>query len=96
MYAAKCYHIIGESDIYNAVNYIGIPAVLKLEYGLSHVGVKPITDHKDCTHIYQNIKTKLQSEKDHPGIGLGYSNDLLLMEYIEGTEHDVDIIIFQR
>ena len=96
LYAAKCYHIKGESDIYNAVNYIGIPAVLKLEYGLSHAGVKPITDHTECTNIYQNIKTKLQSEKDHPGIGLGYSNDLLLMEYIEGTEHDVDIIIFQR
>jgi biotin carboxylase len=96
MYAAKCYHIIGESDIYNAVNYIGIPAVLKLEYGLSHVGVKPITEHTECTNIYQNIKTKLQSETDHPGIELGYSNDLLLMEYIAGTEHDADIIIFQQ
>jgi carnosine synthase len=96
LYAAKCYHIKGESDIYNAVNYIGIPTVLKLEYGSSAVGVKPIKDHTECTNIYQDIKTKLRSEKDHPGIGLGHSNDLLLMEYIEGTEHAVDIIIFQR
>jgi hypothetical protein len=42
------------------------------------------------------LATKLRSEKDHPSIDLRHSNDLLLMEYIEGTENDVDIIIFQR
>jgi hypothetical protein len=62
LYAAKCYHIKSESDIYNAINYIGIPAVLKLEYGSSAVGVKPIRDHTECKNIYQNIKTKLRSK----------------------------------
>uniref|UniRef100_A0A8C5BH60 ATP-grasp domain-containing protein n=1 Tax=Gadus morhua TaxID=8049 RepID=A0A8C5BH60_GADMO len=31
---------------------------------------------------------------DHPGIGLGLGNAMTLMEYVDGTEHDVDVVIF--
>ena len=36
----------------------------------------------------------LTREKDFPGIGLGFDNTLLVMEYLTGSEHDVDVIIF--
>ncbi|XP_076088640.1 carnosine synthase 1-like [Mytilus galloprovincialis] len=96
LYTSKCHPVKSESDIDKAIDHVGIPAVLKLEYGSSAVGVKPVRDRIECTNTYQQIKNHLRSEADHPGIGLGYGNDVMLMENIDGTEHDVDVVIFQR
>uniref|UniRef100_U3KCI6 ATP-grasp domain-containing protein n=1 Tax=Ficedula albicollis TaxID=59894 RepID=U3KCI6_FICAL len=37
----------------------------------------------------------LRDDADHPGIGLGWGNAMLLMEYVPGTEHDVDLVVFE-
>jgi carnosine synthase len=73
-----------------------MPCVLKLEYGSSAVGVKMVRDKADAVATYKMITTELTSEEDHPGIGLGHGNDMMVMDYISGTEHDIDIVIFKR
>ncbi|KAJ8320837.1 hypothetical protein KUTeg_002424 [Tegillarca granosa] len=96
LYAAKTFHINSELDVKVAVDEIGLPAVLKLEHGSSAVGVKLVNDIDECHSEYEKIQHKLQDEADHPGIGLGYGNSMQLMEFIDGTEHDIDIIIYKR
>ncbi|CAC5423555.1 CRNS1 [Mytilus coruscus] len=96
LYTSKCHQVKRESDIDKAIDHVGIPAVLKLEYGSSAVGVKQVRHRIQCTNTYQQIKHHLRLEADHPGIGLGYGNDIMLMEKIDSTEHDVDVVIFKR
>ncbi|CAC5390296.1 CRNS1 [Mytilus coruscus] len=96
LYTSKCHQVKRESDIDKAIDHVGIPAVLKLEYGSSAVGVKQVRHRIQCTNTYQQIKHHLRLEVDHPGIGLGYGNDIMLMEKIDGTEHDVDVVICKR
>ncbi|KAB0390083.1 hypothetical protein E2I00_011607 [Balaenoptera physalus] len=38
------------------------------------------------------LESEADGEADYPGIGLGWGNAMLLMEFIEGTEHDVDLL----
>ncbi|CAC5368312.1 CRNS1 [Mytilus coruscus] len=96
LYSSLCCSIKSESDVDKALEKIRLPAVLKLEYGSSGVGVKPVADRVECINIWQQLSSMLQSDEDHPGVGLGHGNDIMLMERIDGTEHDIDIIIFQR
>ena len=69
LYSGKCYKIESEADIDLAIDHVGVPSVLKLEYGTSAIGVKPIRDRIYCTEQYRQIKSSLRTEKDHPGIG---------------------------
>ncbi|VDH96479.1 carnosine synthase [Mytilus galloprovincialis] len=96
LYSSICCSIKSEEDVDKALEKIRLPAVLKLEYGSSGVGVKPVADRVECINIWQQLSSILQNDEDHPGVGLGHGNDIMLMERIDGTEHDIDIIIFQR
>lgn len=96
LYTGRSAAIRDAKDISVASRCIGFPSVLKLEYGSSAVGVKLVKDENECREEYEKIRSSLRQESDHPGIGLGYGNDMMLMEYYEGTEHDIDIVIYQR
>lgn len=96
MYSSKVASIDHVDDIEGALGVVGVPAFLKLEYGASAVGVKLVNNKEECKKEFINIKSNLKSERDHPGIGLGHGNDLFVMEQLTGTEHNVDIVIFNR
>lgn len=72
------------------------PIVLKLEFGSSAVAVSLISDIAGLREKYTNVQNTLQYEEDYGGIGLGFGNNMTVMEYVDGSEHDVDIVIFQR
>lgn len=72
-----------------------MPAILKLEYGSSAVGVKQVKTLQEARAFVQHVQNTLQSEKDHPGVGLGHSRSFVLMSRLEGTEHDVDLAMFE-
>ncbi|KAJ1065965.1 hypothetical protein K5549_013478 [Capra hircus] len=73
---------------------VPLPGVMKLEFGAGAVGVRLVKDASQCHEHFSRIARDLQGEADHPGIGLGWGNAMLLMEFIEGTEHDVDLVLF--
>ena len=75
---------------------IEFPAIVKLEHGSSAVGVKLVQSNEELMQEYELITTTLTGEKDFPGIGLGFDNTLLVMDYLTGSEHDVDVVIFNR
>lgn len=74
---------------------VPLPAILKLEYGSSAVGVKQVKTLQEAKAFVQHVQNTLQSEKDHPGVGLGHSRSFVLMSRLEGTEHDVDLAMFE-
>ena len=72
------------------------PAILKLEHGSSAVGVSVVKDEGEVRNKFHQISEHFRSESDFPGIGLGHDNTMMAMEYHKGSEHDVDVIIYNR
>ncbi|CAL8355117.1 unnamed protein product [Merluccius merluccius] len=105
-YAVPCLHVESALDLKKAAERglghpgaaqnrtVGFPAVMKLEYGAGAVGVRKVNSLAQSLAHFERIVGDLKEETDYPGIGLGWGNAMTLMEYIGGTEHDVDIIIF--
>uniref|UniRef100_A0A673W1Q8 Carnosine synthase 1-like n=1 Tax=Salmo trutta TaxID=8032 RepID=A0A673W1Q8_SALTR len=73
----------------------GGPAVMKLEYGAGAVGVRKVGSLEESLAHFERISGDLREETDYPGIGLGWGNAMILMEYVGGTEHDVDVVLFE-
>ncbi|XP_067388083.1 carnosine synthase 1 isoform X2 [Emydura macquarii macquarii] len=94
LYAVPCCHLESHADVERAARYLSFPGVMKLEYGAGAVGVKLVEDEQQCHLHFEKISRDLRQDTDHPGIGLGWGNTMLLMEYVAGTEHDVDIVIY--
>ncbi|XP_036909273.1 carnosine synthase 1 isoform X3 [Sturnira hondurensis] len=94
IHAVPCCPLESEADVERAVHQVPLPAVMKLEFGAGAVGVRLVEDAPQCHQHFSKIAHDLQGEADHPGIGLGWGNSMLLMEFIDGTEHDVDLVLF--
>ncbi|KAM5247010.1 carnosine synthase 1 isoform 1-T2 [Ctenodactylus gundi] len=94
LHAVACCPLESEADVERAVCQVPLPGVMKLEFGAGAVGVRLVEDVQQCHEHFSRITRDLQGEADHPGIGLGWGNAMLLMEFVEGTEHDVDLVIF--
>ncbi|XP_015444399.1 carnosine synthase 1 isoform X4 [Pteropus alecto] len=94
LHAVPCCSLESEADVERAVRQVPLPGVMKLEFGAGAVGVRLVEDAPQCHEHFSRIVRDLQGEADHPGIGLGWGNAMLLMEFVEGTEHDVDLVVF--
>ncbi|XP_023566534.1 carnosine synthase 1 isoform X4 [Octodon degus] len=94
LHAVACCPLESEADVERAVHQVPLPGVMKLEFGAGAVGVRLVEDVSQCHEHFSRIAHDLQGEADHPGIGLGWGNAMLLMEFVEGTEHDVDLVVF--
>ncbi|XP_007518722.2 carnosine synthase 1 isoform X2 [Erinaceus europaeus] len=94
LHAVPCCPLASEADVERAVHQVPLPGVMKLEFGAGAVGVRLVEDAPQCHEHFARIARDLQGEADHPGIGLGWGNSMLLMEFVEGTEHDVDVVLF--
>nr|XP_054097093.1 carnosine synthase 1 isoform X3 [Callithrix jacchus] len=94
LHAVPCCPLESEADVERAVHQVPLPGVMKLEFGAGAVGTRLVKDAPQCYEHFSQITRDLQGEADHPGIGLGWGNAMLLMEFVEGTEHDVDLVLF--
>ncbi|XP_027711983.1 carnosine synthase 1 [Vombatus ursinus] len=94
LYAVPCCPLEVPEDVERAARLVPLPGVMKLEFGAGAVGVRLVDDASQCRAHFAKISQDLQGEADHPGIGLGWGNAMLLMEFVAGTEHDVDVVIF--
>lgn len=74
---------------------MSFPCVMKLEYGSGAVGVSLVHDVDDCRRYWTAVQSELDTDLNHPGIGLGHGSTMLLMDYIGGSEHSVDVVIYR-
>ncbi|KAF1584944.1 Carnosine synthase 1, partial [Eudyptes moseleyi] len=88
-------HLQRHGDVDRAAGAVPFPAVAKLEFGAGGVGVRLVESAGQCHEHAARLWRDLRDDADHPGIGLGWGNAMLLMEYVPGTEHDVDLVVFE-
>ncbi|NXO00029.1 CRNS1 synthase, partial [Rhinopomastus cyanomelas] len=93
-FAVPCRRLRCHGDVARAAGAVPFPAVAKLEFGAGGVGVRLVEDAAQCHAHAARLWRDLRHDDAHPGIGLGWGNAMLLMEYVAGTEHDVDLVVF--
>ncbi|XP_052224633.1 carnosine synthase 1-like isoform X1 [Dreissena polymorpha] len=95
MFACKSACITCEADIPKAIKCVSFPALLKLDYASCAVGTKMVKCEDDVFNQYGYITNTLRINNDYHGIGLGFSNSMVLMEHLQGTDHTIDVVMFE-
>nr|KAG5708550.1 hypothetical protein BaRGS_032971 [Batillaria attramentaria] len=94
LFASPIARITQLEDVDEAAKQVSFPAVLKLEFGSGGFGVKHVRNVEEARDFVQYVQNNLRSEEDHPGVGLGHGQSFVLMPRLMGTEHNVDVVMF--
>ena len=77
-------------ELYAASTHVGFPAVVKPEFGASAMGCVRVDGVEALPGVYSLVREVVRPETD--GI-FRAGNDLLLEEYLDGVEFDVDLVM---
>ena len=77
-------------ELFAAAEKIGFPAVVKPEFGASAMGCVRVNDFEDLPGVYTLVRDVVRPEHDDI---FRAGNDLLLEEYLDGVEFDVDLVL---
>jgi carnosine synthase len=77
-------------ELFAAAPYVGFPAVVKPEFGASAMGCVRVDTFEELPSIYSLVRSVVTPE--HDGI-FRTGNDLLVEEYLDGVEFDVDLVM---
>jgi biotin carboxylase len=78
-------------ELYAAAAEIGFPSVVKPEFGSSAIGTVRVDSFESLPHIYWVVRESL--EVPIHGLDFRAGNDLLLEDYLDGVEFDVDLVL---
>ena len=79
-------------ELFAAAAYVGFPAVVKPEFGASAIGCIRVDDLESLPGVYSLVRRFVSPE--HNAI-FRAGNDLLLEEYLDGVEFDVDLVMHE-
>ncbi|XP_072033047.1 carnosine synthase 1-like [Amphiura filiformis] len=96
LYSAASCPITSEADIDNACKIVKFPAIMKLEYSTGALGVTMCKTRDDVHNAYTAITSSLRPNDYFDGESVGFNNTMILMDYLDGSEHDIDVVIFDR
>jgi carnosine synthase len=77
-------------ELYAAAAEIGFPAVVKPEFGHSQVGCMRVDSFDSLPDIYWLVRKEVEGTNV---VNFRAHNDLLLEDYLDGVEFDVDLIL---
>ncbi|MBI5722087.1 MAG: ATP-grasp domain-containing protein [Burkholderiales bacterium] len=77
-------------ELYAAAADIGFPAVVKPEFGALAVGCVRVDSFQALPAVYRRVRQAVNPEADAI---FRAGNDLLLEEYLDGVEFDVDLVL---
>ena len=99
LFVAESVKITSAEDIKKALSgkdqVMSLPAVLKNSHGMCGMGVKLVNSVEEAVEEYEKMEVDLKRDLDSDWTGLSFGGETFLMEYLDGTEHDVDIVMFQ-
>ena len=77
-------------ELFAAAAYVGFPAVVKPEFGASAMGCVRVDNLESLPAVYSLVRSVVRPENDTI---FRAGNDLLLEEYLDGVEFDVDLVM---
>jgi biotin carboxylase len=77
-------------ELFAAAAYVGFPAVVKPEFGAGAAGCVRVDDAESLPGVYSLVRRIVDPELD---VIFRAGNDLLLEEYLDGVEFDVDLVL---
>jgi carnosine synthase len=77
-------------ELFAAAAYVGFPAVVKPEFGASAMGCVKVDDLEALPGVYTLVRSVVNTDTDAI---FRAGNDLLLEEYLDGVEFDVDLVM---
>ena len=77
-------------ELYAAAADLGFPAVVKPEFGAAQIGCVRVDDFATLPAIYRRVRGAASADSDAI---FRTGNDLLLEEYLDGVEFDVDLVM---
>jgi biotin carboxylase len=77
-------------ELYAAAAQVGFPAVVKPEFGHSQVGCMRVDSFESLPDIYWLVRKEVEGTNV---VNFRAHNDLLLEDYLDGVEFDVDLIL---
>jgi carnosine synthase len=77
-------------ELFAAAAHVGFPAVVKPEFGAGGVGCIRVDDAESLPSVYSVVRSVVDPELD---VMFRLGNDLLLEEYLDGVEFDVDLVM---
>jgi biotin carboxylase len=86
----RAWRVRSLDELYAAAGHVGFPAVVKPEFGRSQFGTVRVDDLDSLPTIYTLVRAVTRPET-HAIFRVG--NDLLLEEYMDGVEFDVDLLM---
>lgn len=90
---SKCFRCRTTDEVRAAMPEFDGHALLKLEYGSSAVGVVAATNTDEAVALFERITRTFRTEKDCPGVGLGFGISVVITELLSGREFDVDLVM---
>ena len=86
----KAQRVRSLDELFAAAADIGFPAVVKPEFGASAMGCVKIDDFESLSGVYKLVRAIVTPEQDEI---FRAGRDLLLEQYLDGVEFDVDLIL---
>lgn len=86
----KAQRVRSLDELFAAAGHVGFPAVVKPEFGASAMGCVRVDDLASLPSIYSLVRTVVNP---HADAIFRTGNDLLLEEYLDGVEFDVDLVM---
>jgi hypothetical protein len=72
------------------------PAILKLDNCSAAVGACMVKSQTEMKTKFQKVTSSLRTDSDFPHIGLNLGNSMTAWEFYVGTEHIVDVVIYDK
>jgi len=72
-----------------------LPAVLKNTHGMCGIGVVFVHTVEQAKREFTQMRDALTHDIGSDASGLSFDSSMFLMEYLDGTEHDVDIVMYK-
>lgn len=90
-YPPKVCRLDERADLPTCAQTVGLPAVLRVSHGNSAIGTRLVYDLAELSVEAE----RMRALPDSPNFfsAEGFQNDILLVEYLQGSEHDIDIVI---
>ncbi len=86
----KAQRVRSLDELFAAAAHVGFPAVVKPEFGAGAMGCVRVDNLESLPQVYSLVRTVVSPETDTI---FRAGNDLLLEEYLDGVEFDVDLVM---